>query len=129
VLENMAAAGVDPADCKGMEIINARCPDRNAEYVEHLYERLQRKGYLQRDIQRLVNQDRNSFAASMVALGHADGMVTGVTRNFDQAYAEVMRVIDPAPGGRVIGMSIVLAKGGRSSSPTPTSPSSPRPTS
>jgi malate dehydrogenase (oxaloacetate-decarboxylating)(NADP+) len=111
VLENMAAAGVDPADCKGMEIINARLSDRNAEYVEHLYERLQRKGYLRRDIQRLVNQDRNSFAASMVALGHADGMVTGVTRSFDQAFAEVTRVIDPAPGGRVIGMSIVLATG------------------
>ena len=47
----------------------------------------------------------------MVALGHADCMVTGVTRSYDQALEEVMRVIDPAPGGRVIGMSIVLAKG------------------
>ena len=47
----------------------------------------------------------------MVALGHADGMVTGVTRNFDQVLEEVLRVIDPAPDGRVIGMSVVLAKG------------------
>ena len=47
----------------------------------------------------------------MVALGYADGMVTGVTRTFDQALEEVLRVIDPAPGGRIIGMSIVLAKG------------------
>jgi phosphotransacetylase len=62
-------------------------------------------------VQRLINQDRNSFAASMVALGDADGMVTGVTRTFDQALEEVLRVIDPAPGGRVMGMSIVLAKG------------------
>jgi len=38
-------------------------------------------------------------------------MVTGVTRAFDQVLEEVMRVIDPAPGGRVIGMSVVLAKG------------------
>ena len=47
----------------------------------------------------------------MVALGHADGMVTGVTRNFDQVLEEVLHVIDPAPDGRVIGMSVVLAKG------------------
>ena len=47
----------------------------------------------------------------MVASGHADGMVTGVTRAFDQALEEVLRVIDPAPGGRIMGMSIVLAKG------------------
>src|SRR6185503_18711432 len=64
-----------------------------------------------RDVQRLINQDRNSFAACMVALGYADGMVTGVTRNFGQALEEVMQAIDPAPGGRVMGMSIVLAKG------------------
>jgi malate dehydrogenase (oxaloacetate-decarboxylating)(NADP+) len=62
-------------------------------------------------VQRLINQDRNSFAASMVALGYADGLVTGVTRNYDQALDEVLRVIDPAPGGRVQGISVVLAKG------------------
>jgi malate dehydrogenase (oxaloacetate-decarboxylating)(NADP+) len=73
--------------------------------------RLQRQGYLKRDVQRLINQDRNSFAASMVTLGEADGMVTGVTRAFDQALEEVLRVVDPAPGGRIMGMSVVLAKG------------------
>jgi len=46
-----------------------------------------------------------------VAVGHADAMVTGVTRTWDQALAEVMRVIDPTPGGRIMGMSVVLAKG------------------
>ena len=45
-----------------------------------------------RDVQRLINQDRNSFAASMVALGDADGMVTGVTRAYDQALEEILRV-------------------------------------
>jgi malate dehydrogenase (oxaloacetate-decarboxylating)(NADP+) len=110
VLQNMRAAGLDPADFP-MEIVNARLSHRNGEYVEFLYKRLQRCGYLHRDVQRLINQDRNSFAAAMVALGHADGMVTGVTRNYDQALAEVLRVLDPAPGGKVIGMSVLLAKG------------------
>ncbi|HLK24626.1 MAG TPA: NADP-dependent malic enzyme [Caulobacteraceae bacterium] len=110
VHQNMRLAGLDP-DESGLEIVNARLSHRNAEYVAFLYERLQREGYLIRDVQRLINQDRNSFAASMVALGHADGLVTGVTRSFDQALEEVMRAVDPAPGGRVIGMSIVLAKG------------------
>ena len=62
-------------------------------------------------MQRLIFQDRNSFAASMVAAGDADAMVTGVTRTWDAALAEVMRVIDPAPRGRIMGMSVVLAKG------------------
>ncbi|MFN3583955.1 NADP-dependent malic enzyme [Phenylobacterium sp.] len=110
VHENMRQAGLDPAEAK-LEIINARLSHWNEQFVDNLYARLQREGYLRRDVQRLINQDRNAFAASMVALGHADGMVTGVTRAYDQVLEEVLRVIDPAPDGRVIGMSVVLAKG------------------
>jgi malate dehydrogenase (oxaloacetate-decarboxylating)(NADP+) len=109
VRQNMALVGV-PEDA-GLEIINARLSDRNPDYVEHLYRRLQRYGYLVRDVQRLVNQDRNVFGAAMVALGHADGMVTGVTRNFQVALEDIQRVIDRAPRQRVMGMSIVLTKG------------------
>jgi malate dehydrogenase (oxaloacetate-decarboxylating)(NADP+) len=109
VQENMRLAGLDPADAN-LEVINARVSQHNPEFVDFLYARLQRQGYLRRDVQRLINQDRNSFAASMVALGYADGLVTGVTRSYDQVLEEVLRVIDPAPGGRVMGMSIVLAK-------------------
>ncbi|WP_414693908.1 NADP-dependent malic enzyme [Phenylobacterium sp.] len=110
VHENMQLVGLDPAEAK-LEIVNARLSHWNEAFVDHLYARLQREGYLRRDVQRLINQDRNSFAAAMVALGHADGMVTGVTRAFDQVLEEVLRVIDPAPAGRVLGMSVVLAKG------------------
>jgi len=109
VRENMRLAGLT-SDTK-LEIINARLSHWNPEFVDYLYERLQRRGYLLRDVQRLINQDRNSFAACMVALGHADAMVTGVTRAFDQALEEVLRVIEPLPDGRVMGMSVVLAKG------------------
>ena len=110
VHENMIAAGLDPKEA-GLEIMNARVSPWNEASVDLLYGRLQREGYLRRDIQRLINQDRNAFAAAMVALGHADGMVTGVTRNFDQVLEEVLNVIDPADDGRIIGMSVVMAKG------------------
>jgi malate dehydrogenase (oxaloacetate-decarboxylating)(NADP+) len=95
----------------GIEIFNAALSRRNAVYGAYLYERLQRKGYLVRDCQRLVNTDRNHFAACMVALGDADAMVTGVTRNFSVALEDVRRVIDPKPGHRVMGVSLVLARG------------------
>jgi malate dehydrogenase (oxaloacetate-decarboxylating)(NADP+) len=110
VLANMRAAGIDPDEAK-IEIVNARKTHKAAVYVDYLYERLQRNGFLRRDVQRLINQDRNSFAASMLAAGDADGMVTGVTRSFDQVLKEVLRAIDPTSGGRVLGMSVLLAKG------------------
>ena len=96
---------------QGIQIINAALSKRNANYVAYLYERLQRQGYLVRDVQRLINQDRNHFAACMVALDDADAMVTGVTRNFSVALDDVRRVIDCKPGHRVIGLSMVLSRG------------------
>ena len=103
-------SGFDLAE-KGIEIHNARLSHRNSLYAQFLYERLQRRGFLFRDCQRLVNQDRNYFAAAMVAQGDADAMVTGVTRNFSIALEEVRRVVDDKPGHFVIGVSLVLAKG------------------
>ncbi|HEY9216539.1 MAG TPA: NADP-dependent malic enzyme [Phenylobacterium sp.] len=110
VHENMRLSGLDPDDVK-LEVINARLSHWNNEFTDHLYARLQRQGLLRRDAQRLINQDRNAFAASMVALGKADAMVTGVTRTFDTVLEEVQQVIDPRPGGRVLGMSVLLSKG------------------
>ena len=109
VSANMREAGLDPAEVK-LEVINARSSKHNSEFVDRLYARQQRFGFLHRDAQRLVNQDRNVFAASLVAEGYADGMVTGVTRNFDQILEDIRAVVDPTPGGRVMGMSILLAK-------------------
>ncbi|MCP2671747.1 NADP-dependent malic enzyme [Maricaulaceae bacterium EIL42A08] len=105
---NMRLLGV-PNDA--IEIINARLSDYNADYADFLFERLQRRGYLRRDVQRLVNNDRNVFAACMVAHGDAHGMVTGVTRNYAQALGDVNLVLDPADGERVMGMSLVLSRG------------------
>ncbi|MEM7765929.1 MAG: NADP-dependent malic enzyme [Pseudomonadota bacterium] len=94
-----------------LEIVNARVSDRNPDYTDYLYARLQRDGYLKRDAQRLVNQDRNVFGACMLALGDADGMVTGVTRNYNVALNDATLVLDALPGQPVIGMSMVISRG------------------
>ena len=109
VRETAGMTGIELGD--GIEIINARLSRRNAAYAAYLYERQQRKGFLFRDCQRLINQDRNHFAAAMVALGDADAMVTGVTRNFSLALSDIRHCIDDKPGHRVMGVSLVLARG------------------
>lgn len=109
IRETMEKAGLDNLD--GVEIHNARVSERRAEYADFLYERMQRQGHLMRDCQRLVNTDRNIFAACMVAKGEADGMVTGVTRNTAVAINDVLKVIDPKPGMKVMGATLVIARG------------------
>jgi malate dehydrogenase (oxaloacetate-decarboxylating)(NADP+) len=45
----------------------------------------------------MINNDRNYFGACMVALGDADAMVTGLTRNYSTALEDVRRCIDASP--------------------------------
>ena len=109
VLHTAAEAGLELGD--RIEVHNAKLSSRNAVYAQFLFERLQRRGFLLRDCQRLINTDRNHFAAAMVAQGDADAMVTGVTRNFSNALEDVRHVVDQKPGHRLIGVSLVLASG------------------
>ena len=94
-----------------LEMHNARTSDHNPEYADFVYKKLQRHGYLYRDVQRMVNNDRNIFGSCMLMHGHADAMVTGVTRNYSTALQDVSKVIDPVPGERVMGVTILLARG------------------
>jgi malate dehydrogenase (oxaloacetate-decarboxylating)(NADP+) len=108
VRQAAAAAGLAGA---GLEIVNARLSGRTADYTDMLYARLQRRGTLHRDAQRMINLERNVFAAAMVAAGDADAMVTGLTRNYYQAYEEIKRVIDAKPGELVFGTTILISHG------------------
>ncbi|MBL6941185.1 MAG: NADP-dependent malic enzyme, partial [Rhodospirillales bacterium] len=108
VLETMQSLGLPKID--GLEIHNARLSTSNKDYTDFLYERLQRKGALYRDCQRMVNQERNLFAACMVALGDADAMLTGLTRNYYVALDEITRVLDSKPDEHIFGLSLVLAR-------------------
>ena len=109
IKEAFASAGIEFTGA--IETHDTSGDDRRHEYAEFLYSRLQRKGYLLRDCQRLVNNDRNVYGACMVAMGHADGMVTGVTRNWYTAYEDVRKVLDARPGRRVIGVSLAICRG------------------
>lgn len=108
--ETAKLAGID-LDRPGIELVNARVSRRVDAYTDYLYARLQRKGYLHRDCQRLINTDRNHFGACMVALGDADAMVTGTTRNYSTALEDIRRCVDVKPGHRMIGVSLALCRG------------------
>jgi len=94
----------------GIEIQNARISESTRRYAEFLYGKRQRDGFLQRDCQRLVNQDRNVFAACMVATGEADAVVTGTTRSYSAALEGISMAIDPVPGRVAFGVSIIISR-------------------
>jgi malate dehydrogenase (oxaloacetate-decarboxylating)(NADP+) len=93
------------------ELVDTRRSSYTEEFTEFLYRRLQRHGFLRRDCARLVNNERNIFAALMVAHGYADVMVSGVTRNWSSVFRDVRRVIDPLDGRTLIGVTLALLRG------------------
>lgn len=109
VLERAAKAGID-LKREGITITNARLYEQNEKYVDYLYGKMQRNGWLLRDCQRMVNNDRNHFAALMVAIGDADGLVTGSTRNYETALSDIRHVFDEKKECCAAGMTIAICK-------------------
>ncbi|MGB3845505.1 NADP-dependent malic enzyme [Sphingopyxis sp. YF1] len=106
--DKLRAMGV--ADAESFEVHNSVNSPHVPQMVDMLYERLQRRGYLRRDIERMVNRDRNIFGSLLLKLGLGDAMITGVTRTYSQTMREVRRVIDPAEGKTAFGIHVLVGQ-------------------
>jgi malate dehydrogenase (oxaloacetate-decarboxylating)(NADP+) len=108
VPDRLRALGVSDPD--SFELHNSRNSPLVPAMVDFLYNRLQRRGYLRRDCERMVNQDRNIFGSLLLQLGEGDAMITGVTRTYSQTLREVRRVIDVAEGRTAFGMHLMVGQ-------------------
>ena len=94
-----------------IEIVNSTDKEKRDKYVKHLYKRMQREGQLERDVDRLVRNDRIAWGASMIACKDADAMVTGNIRHYAASIEKLKRVTDPRPGEEIFGMTMITLKG------------------
>jgi malate dehydrogenase (oxaloacetate-decarboxylating)(NADP+) len=108
VKDKLRELGVTDPD--SFEIQNSADSTYVPAMVAYLYQRLQRRGYTERDVRRLVNQDRNVFASLLVALDHGDAMISGLTRPFAQTMREVSLVLDPKPDSLPFGIHLMIGK-------------------
>ncbi len=108
VYDRLKALGV--TNPQEYEVHNSRTSEMVPQMVDFLYERLQRRGYLRRDAERMINQDRNIFGSVMLQLGQADAMITGITRTYAQSFREIRRVIDPVDGKVPFGIHLLVGQ-------------------
>jgi malate dehydrogenase (oxaloacetate-decarboxylating)(NADP+) len=107
VHDQLRALGANPDH---FELHNSVNSPLVGEMVETLYKRLQRRGYLHRDCERMVNRDRNIFGSLLLRMGHADAMITGVTRTYAETMRQVRRVIDPVDGRTPFGIHVLVGQ-------------------
>lgn len=108
VMRKLRELGV--ANPESFEIHNSVSSPLVEAMVDRLYTRLQRRGYLRRDVQRMINRDRNLFGASLLAMDQADAMITGVTRTFGQTFRELRLALDPKKGQVPFGIHVMVGK-------------------
>ena len=94
-----------------IKIVNSTDKEKREKYVKHLYKRLQREGQLERDVDRLVRNDRIAWGASMIACEDADAMVTGNIRHYAASIEKLKKVTDARPGEEIFGMTMITLKG------------------
>ena len=109
IKEQLKSIGLD--ENHDIEIINSTDKTKREKYVKHLYKRLQREGQLERDVDRLVRNDRIAWGASMIACKDADAMVTGNIRHYAASIEKLKKVVDPRPGEEIFGMTMINSKG------------------
>jgi len=97
-------------DPESFEVHNSVNSPLVPKMVDLLYERLQRRGYLRRECERMVNRERNIFGALLLKLGEGDAMITGVTRTYAQSMRDLRRVIDPAEGRTPFGIHVLVGQ-------------------
>ena len=94
-----------------IEIVNSTDKEKREKYVKHLYKKLQREGQLERDVDRLVRNERIAWGASMIACKDADAMVTGNIRHYAASIEKLKKVTEPRPGEEIFGMTMITLKG------------------
>ena len=107
VTQKLRELGADPDTFEIHNSVTSNLVDR---MVDKLYTRLQRRGYLRRDVVRMVNRDRNIFGALLLQMDQADAMITGVTRPFSDTMRELRRVLDPKKGQTPFGVHVMVGK-------------------
>ncbi len=109
IKEQLKKIGLD--ENHKIEIVNSKDKEKRKKYVKHLYKKLQREGQLERDVDRLVRNDRIAWGASMIACKDADAMVTGNIRHYAASIEKLKRVVASRPGEEIFGLTMINAKG------------------
>jgi malate dehydrogenase (oxaloacetate-decarboxylating)(NADP+) len=102
-------------DLGDIEIFDFKHPDNAgllAEFAELFYEKRKRRGFTKWEAEKQVRKS-NYFAAMMLETNRADGVISGLTKNYPDAIRPALQIIGKKPGvNKVAGMYLLLSKQG-----------------
>lgn len=97
-------------DLNGVELINPSKSQQLEAYTHEYYEMRNRRGVTKADAERQM-KIHNDYAAMMVHMGHADGLVSGVSRHFPDTIRPALQIIKMKEGARTVtGVQMMIFK-------------------
>jgi len=102
-------------DLEGMPIMNP-ADDQHEEirkrFGDQFFEKRQRKGVNKYESYKAM-KDRNHFGCMLIENGEADGMISGLSRNYPDTIRPALQIIGTEPGvSKIAGMYIMFTKRG-----------------
>ena len=104
----MKELGLDD-DLKDVKIIRPSSSPHLDQYVKALCEKRGRKGVTMAVARNLAKQS-NYFGAMMVEMGHADGLLNGISQSYPETLRPAIHAVGVKPGSRLAGIYMMVFK-------------------
>ena len=95
-------------DLTGVEVINPETYYRMDELCEYFAKRREKKGMTIEKARDIMTHNNTFFEAGLVALGEADGCVSGATTTSAEVIRAGLQVIGPRPGNKTVSSAFIL---------------------
>ena len=95
-------------DLTGAEVINPAMYHRMDELCEYFAQRRAKKGMTVEKAREILLTNKTFFAAGLVALGEADGVVSGAVTTSADVIRAGLQVIGPRPGNKTVSSAFIL---------------------
>ena len=94
---------------KDVKIIRPSQSELREVYAKRYVEKRERKGATLSDAMNLMRL-QNYFGSMMVEMGHADGLLNGISQSYPDTLRPAIQVIGAKPGSRLAGIYMMIMK-------------------
>jgi malate dehydrogenase (oxaloacetate-decarboxylating)(NADP+) len=94
---------------KDVKVIRPSASENLPVYAQKFFEKRMRKGVTLYLAEQLMKQN-NYFGAMMVEMGHADGLLNGISQSYPDTIRPAIQVIGVKPGSRLAGIYMMIFK-------------------
>jgi len=98
-------------ELNGVEIVDPDTYEKRGEYIDHMFEKRQRKGVTRAEAKSKIKNNRHYFGSMMVEVGDADVVLSGINHHYPETIRPALEIIGKQDGlSKVHGLYMMVTK-------------------